>query len=217
MQSLDLKSILLVLPGIIIGLTVHEFAHAFAAYKLGDETAKQAGRVTLNPLKHIDPLGFMFMIIAGFGWAKPVQFNPANLENRKRDEIIISLAGPLTNLVMGLIFFAIARLLFIGEFFNATDQGINIINFVVTCGALNFGLFVFNMIPLPPLDGSHLYLAFLQEINPPLMDKLYRYGSLILLAIILFQNRAGLNLLPIGDIVNFMAEKVIDWLRFYPN
>lgn len=89
------------LPAVIIGLTVHELAHAYTAYKLGDMTAKNDGRLTLNPLKHIDPLGFILIVIAGFGWAKPVSFNPDNLKNKHRDEILISLAGPFSNFFAG--------------------------------------------------------------------------------------------------------------------
>lgn len=214
MNNLDLQSILLYLPGIVIGLTVHEFAHAFAAYKLGDDTAKSDGRLTLNPLKHIDPIGFIFMLIAGFGWAKPVQFNPQNLKNRHKDEIIISLAGPFSNLIMGILFLVITRGLYALDFFGTTDQGISILNFFIICASLNFGLFVFNLIPLPPLDGSHLYLTFLQEIKPMLMAQIYRYGSFALLIIIVLENRTGIDILPIGKVISFLMDFMIKILQF---
>lgn len=214
MGGFNLQTMLLYLPGIIIGLTIHEFAHGFTAYKLGDDTAKRAGRLTLNPLKHIDPIGFLFMIIAGFGWAKPVQFNPENLKHKNRDEILISLAGPLSNLIVGALFIISTRILFNMEFFATTQKGIDILNFLITCGSLNFGLFIFNMIPVPPLDGSHLYLTFLHKTNPVLMNNLYRYGSTILLVVIILQNRIGIDILPIGKIVTYMTNHLLEWLRF---
>ena len=103
------QNILYALPGIIIGLTVHEFCHALAAYKLGDHTAREMGRLSFNPLKHIDLIGFLFIIFAGFGWAKPVQFNPENLSHPRRDKAIIAAAGPLSNLVLALVFIALVR------------------------------------------------------------------------------------------------------------
>lgn len=214
MNVLDIQSILLFVPGVIIGLTVHEFSHAFAAYKLGDETAKQSGRLTLNPLKHIDPIGFLFMVIAGFGWAKPVQFNPTNLRHKNRDEIIISLAGPLSNLVMGIVLFIFARLLFFMDYFSTTQNGVDIINFILTCGELNFGLFIFNLIPIPPLDGSHLYMTFLHKTNPVLMNNLYRYGVTILLIIFVIQSRIGIDILPIWKVINAISNNLLNWLRF---
>ena len=103
MGKFDLVRVLIFLPGIILGLTVHEFCHAWVAHLCGDSTSKDQGRVTLNPLKHIDPLGFIMLIFAGFGWAKPVQFDENNLRNPKYDVIKIALAGPLSNAVIAMI------------------------------------------------------------------------------------------------------------------
>lgn len=214
MNNLDIQSILFSLPGILVGLTVHEFSHAFAAYKFGDTTAKERGRLTLNPLKHIDPLGFLFILLAGFGWAKPVQFNPNNLHHKKRDEILIALAGPFSNLIIGALFFIVARVLYTGDFFSNTNQGIDVINFLFTSGAINFGLFVFNLIPIPPLDGSHLYLSFLGKTNPALLANLYRYGSLGLFIIIILENKTGIDILPIGKIVLKISKTFINILNF---
>jgi len=143
------------MPAAIIGLTVHEFSHAYVAFRLGDHTAKDQGRLTLNPLKHIDWMGFFLIVIAGFGWAKPVSFNPDNLKHKHRDEILISIAGPLSNLVIALLFFMVARVLFVFEFFNSTGFGLGTINLMVVWGVINISLFIFNLIPLPPLDGFH--------------------------------------------------------------
>ena len=103
MGNFNLSQVLIFLPGIILGLTVHEYSHARIAYMCGDSTAKDEGRITLNPLKHIDPLGFILLIFAGFGWAKPVHFNEENLKNPKTDVIKIALAGPLSNAVIAMV------------------------------------------------------------------------------------------------------------------
>ena len=106
----DIIDTLYSLPGIVIGLTLHEYCHALAAYKLGDGTAKADGRLTFDPIKHIDPIGFLFIVIAGFGWAKPVSFDPRNLAHPRRDRVIIALAGPLSNLALGIVSLFIVKL-----------------------------------------------------------------------------------------------------------
>ena len=111
-MGMDIMESLKIIPAAVIGLTVHEFSHAFMAYKLGDDTAQRDGRLTLNPLKHIDWMGFFLIVIAGFGWAKPVVFNPDNLKHKHRDEILISLAGPFSNFIVAILIFVIARLLY---------------------------------------------------------------------------------------------------------
>jgi len=209
-MGLDITEILKIMPAAVIGLTVHEFSHAYAAYKLGDNTAKDEGRLTLNPLKHIDWLGFFLIIIAGFGWAKPVTFNPDNLKNKHRDEILISIAGPISNFILAVLFFVIARLLYFVGGINSTTVGLQMIQMIVIWGVINFGLFVFNLIPIPPLDGSHLYLTYLKDINPKLMMNMYKWGTFVLLAIILIENNFNINILHlsslVGGITNFMFK-----------
>ena len=213
-MGLDFIEILKVAPAAVIGLTVHEFSHAFAAYKLGDPTAKNDGRLTLNPLKHIDWLGFFLIVIAGFGWAKPVMFNPDNLKNKHRDEIIISIAGPISNFIVAVLFFVIARILFSVEAINSTALGMGLIQLIVMWGVINFGLFVFNLIPIPPLDGSHLYLTYLKDINPKLMMNMYKWGSFGLLAIILIENNSGINILHLSTLVGSITSFFFDLLKF---
>ena len=200
-MGLDLTEILKIAPAAIIGLTVHEFSHAFIAYRLGDDTAKNEGRLTLNPLKHIDWLGFFLIVIAGFGWAKPVSFNPNNLKNKHHDEILISIAGPISNFIIAVLFFVIARLLYFVDYFNATTFGIEVIQLIVVWGVINFSLFVFNLVPIPPLDGSHLYLTYLKDINPKLMMNMYKWGTLVLLAIIIAESKLNINILHISELV----------------
>ncbi len=211
---MDLIQSLKIIPAAVIGLTVHEFSHAYTAYRLGDNTAKEQGRVTLNPLKHIDWLGFFLIIIAGFGWAKPVSFNPDNLKNKHRDEILISLAGPLSNFALALLFFILARGLYFIDFFQVTEVGLNIVNLLIIWGVINVGLFVFNLIPLPPLDGSHIYLTYLKEINQTLMLNLYKFGTSALLIIILVESKSGLNILHVSDMVNSVVSFFLKIMAF---
>jgi len=207
---MDLQRILISVPGIILGFTVHEYCHAFAAYKLGDTTAKDDGRLTLNPIKHIDIIGLVFIIFAGFGWAKPVQFNPAMLKKPKRDTAIIAAVGPLSNLILGVLFVFAIKLLFITPIaaFVVDNTTIVIYRYIIAIlsywSFLNIGLFVFNMIPIPPLDGSHIFLSGL-NISRETENKIMRVGSSILIIILVIQNIANINILPIGKIV----EKII--------
>lgn len=212
-MNFDLFWLLKSLPAVVIGLTVHELAHAYTAYKLGDMTARNDGRLTLNPLKHIDPLGFLLIIIAGFGWAKPVSFNPDNLKKRHRDEILISLAGPFSNLLLAILFLVIARVLFIFPYFE-TPSGFAVINMLIIWSLINAGLFVFNLIPIPPLDGSHLYTTFLQKTNPQLLNTIYRYGTLGLLVIILIQANTKIEILPLAPLIKGIINFLISLLQF---
>jgi len=212
---MELIESLKIIPAAVIGLTVHEFSHAFAAYKLGDNTAKMDGRLTLNPLKHIDWMGFFLIVIAGFGWAKPVVFNPDNLKHKHRDEILISLAGPFSNFIVAILFFIIARLLYINEFFHTTPFGLEVVNTIMIWGVINCSLFIFNLIPLPPLDGSHLYLTFLKEIHPKLMMNIYKYGTLGLFAIIIAESQFKINILHLSEIIGYFTSFVIQLLQFH--
>ena len=213
-MGLDLIEILKIAPAAVIGLTVHEFSHAYAAYKLGDSTAKNEGRLTLNPLKHIDWLGFFLIVVAGFGWAKPVTFNPNNLKNKHHDEILISIAGPISNFILAVIFFVVARLLYFVDSVSASTIGLATIQLLVLWGVINFGLFVFNLIPIPPLDGSHLYLTYVKDINPKLMMNMYRWGTFALFAIIIAENKFNFNILHISDLVSGITSFFFKLLNF---
>lgn len=205
MNNFDLVSKLYLIPGIVLGLTLHEYCHALAAFKLGDETAKTEGRLTFNPLKHIDPLGFIFILFAGFGWAKPVSFHPENLSHPRRDKALIAAAGPLSNLALGLasmmfIKFATPLLYKMNIPFNI----VYVISYVILDMALiNLGLFVFNILPLPPLDGSHIFLAGL-NLKPETENKIYRYGTIVLFAIIILENVLGYDIIPIGKFTGWI-------------
>lgn len=173
---------LYVLPGVLIGLTVHEWAHAFAAYKLGDPTAKNLGRMTLNPIAHIDPFGFICLLLVGFGWAKPVPINPRNFKNYKRDEIVVSLAGIGTNLITAFlftfVFYAGVLLLGLGN----NDAFVSIFTGIVI---INLSLMVFNLLPIYPLDGSHVLECLLGHRFPRFFIFLRQYGQWILIALLI--------------------------------
>ena len=162
----ELFNFLLCIPGVLVAITFHEFAHGFAAYKLGDNTAKNEGRLSLNPFDHLDPLGTAMMIFAGFGWGKPVNVNPRNYTRKismEKGEAIVSLAGPLMNfllaIVFSIIYFAIYK--FSSEEFLSTTIGGIILALLYATVSVNMGLGVFNLIPLPPLDGSKIIRPFL--------------------------------------------------------
>ena len=213
-MNFDYNWMLKSIPAVVVGLVIHELAHAYTAYRLGDSTAKDEGRITLNPLKHLEPLGFFLIVIAGFGWAKPVLFNPENLKNKHRDEILISLAGPFSNFLLGILFMLMARAFYFFEFFNSTDTGLFIVNLVILWGVINFGLFIFNLLPIPPLDGSHLYTTFLKQTNPRFFQRLHQFSTWGLLIIIIIQNNSDIEILPFGRLVKFITKLSIDILRF---
>mgnify|MGYP000181486787 FL=1 len=213
-MNIDYLWLLKTIPAVIIGLTIHELAHAYTAYKLGDMTAKNDGRLTFNPLKHIDPLGFILIVIAGFGWAKPVGFNPDNLKNKHRDEILISLAGPFSNFLLAILFLIVARMLFFLPYFHGTPTGLVVVNLLVLWAVINFGLFVFNLLPIPPLDGSHVYTTFLKEINPKLLQNMYMYGTWGLLLIILIQSNTKIEILPLAPLIKGITNSFISILQF---
>ncbi len=160
-----LFALLVSIPGVLIAITFHEFAHGYAAYKLGDNTAKNEGRLSLNPLDHLDPIGTLMLLFAGFGWGKPVHVNPSNYTRKmsmEKGEAIVSVAGPLTNIVLAFVFALIygALIKFSGTFLLSTVG--NIIQLILGATiAINIGLGVFNLIPLPPLDGSKIIMPFL--------------------------------------------------------
>lgn len=165
-SSFDLLALLLTLPAVIIAITFHEYAHAYAADKLGDDTPRMQGRLNLNPMSHIDPVGFMLLMFAGFGWGKPVQINPRNFNRNVRmdkGEAIVSIAGPLMNFILAIVsaFILGAIYMFAPASFLMNTVGNVIYILLQELVIINIGLGVFNLIPLPPLDGSKIFINFM--------------------------------------------------------
>ncbi len=161
-----LMSILISAPGVLIAITFHEFAHAYVADKLGDDTARREGRLSLNPKDHLDPVGTLMLLVAGFGWGKPVHVNPTNYTRKmsmEKGEALVSVAGPIMNFILAFIFSiiycAIHKFAKIG--FIMSTAGSATMMIIASAISVNIGLGVFNLIPLPPLDGSKVLLPFL--------------------------------------------------------
>ncbi len=190
---MELNALFLVINFIafFLALSVHEFAHALAAYQLGDRTAQYAGRLTLNPLAHIDLIGtillplFLILSNAGivFGWAKPVPVNFFNLKDQRWGPAIVSLAGPAANFIFGIICLIILNLV---NHYTALEPGNLLVNFLFLLIIINFVLMIFNLIPIPPLDGSKILFAILPEKFDNMKFFLERYGILILFALLIF-------------------------------
>lgn len=213
MEGIDILRTLKFLPGIIIGLTVHEFSHAYIASKCGDTTSRDQGRLTLNPLKHIDPLGFIMLLVAGFGWAKPVQFDEKNLRNPKTDIMKIAVAGPLSNALTAMVL-SIIYLLFVDINITGYHRGHEILREIFIYGIyINWGLMIFNLIPLPPLDGSHLLLNYFRKY-PDTYAILYKYGTFVLLGLIIVSIVTKINVFPIWPVIEFLGNGFLSLFSF---
>jgi Zn-dependent protease len=193
---------------IILALTLHEFAHAWAAVKCGDYTPKAYGRLTINPLKHFDPLGLLAFVFIGFGWAKPMPVNPFNYRNFRRGNALVSLAGVIANLIVGITasllyvlwvyFFAASSLFIVGLLFY----------FIMM---LNFSLMVFNLLPIPPLDGFQLLNSFTKP-NNRFMAFMRQYGMVILLIVLITGAASGI----IETVIEFLTGGLTSlWLAIF--
>ncbi len=214
--ALELLSILIVLPALLFSLSAHEWAHGFAAYKQGDGFAKASGRLTLNPFKHLDPLGTLLMLLVGFGWAKAVPVVPSNFKNGRKSMIIVSIAGILTNLILAVV--SIFLLYFIQliifpnfEWLYSSEAGFMVRTIVIQVlmylVLININLAVFNLVPIPPLDGYKLFKEiFIGKINYNFFAGLERYSTIILFIFLIFSDRIGL----IGMVSEFIYGLMIE-------
>jgi len=182
------------LPAVALGFTIHEFAHAFAAVRFGDQTPKLMGRFTLNPIKHLDLIGLMMVIAFGYGWAKPVQYNPANLKKPIEHSVLIALAGPFSNLVLALLFLFPLKASLAAKIPFLTPILDRMVYF-------NIMLFIFNLVPLPPLDGSHLVFWAIPERFQAAKTAFLKYGYWVLTGIILLQAFLSIEILPVGTMI----------------
>jgi Zn-dependent protease len=193
---------------VVVSLTIHEFAHAGAALWLGDTTPRREGRLTLNPLRHIDVVGFILLVVAGFGWAKPVHIDTTRLRNPRRDEILIALAGPLANLAAALLAALALKIALAAFASSSVAVRVDAFNLLTRFAVINISLAVFNLLPIPPLDGSHLITGLLSKSNAALAAAIFRYGAFALLAVVLIQTVTQIQILPIAAV----TRAVVAWI-----
>jgi len=201
-----MANILYLIPtalALIVAITIHEFSHALAADKLGDPTSRSMGRLTLNPLKHLDPIGTIALIFLGFGWGKPVPIDPYNLQHPKRDEAIISLAGPISNLILALIISLIVR------FLPLNNISILFLSILVQ---MNVVLAIFNLLPLPPLDGSKIFLALLPQDKSIQWQEAFEKYGFVLIIVLLFLPIGGSNIISL--IISPIIQTILRFLAF---
>ena len=175
----DLSFLIITLPIILVTITIHEFSHAKVADVLGDPTPRLAGRLTLNPIAHIDPIGFLMLILVRFGWAKPVPINPYNFKDPRSGSLFVSLAGPVSNFLFAWVIAILYRTMPLAY----GDLLSQILSYTIW---INLALGVFNLIPIPPLDGSHILEFFLPASQLENWYRLQQYSLMILLFIIVF-------------------------------
>jgi Zn-dependent protease len=176
---------LLRVPVILIALTIHEYAHGYLAWLKGDNTAKKAGRLTLNPIAHLDIFGTIMLFFGPFGWAKPVPINHFNFRNPQRDTIYVGAAGPLANIALAIIFGFILR--FIREANIVSQIPFFILSFLQLSFYINLGISFFNLIPVPPLDGSHILMGFLPPEKLRTYLKYMHYAPMVLFSLIILE------------------------------
>ncbi len=197
---MNIQTLLLIAPPILLALTFHEYAHAYIAYLYGDDTAKQQGRLSLNPLRHLDPLGTIMIFLVHFGWAKPVPVNPSRLKNPKNDMLWISAAGPLSNMGLAIISGILLRLLYAMAGMPEQYSFMGTLIFMVYMSLqINLALAIFNILPIAPLDGSKILSGVLPDKHANIIHFLERYGPFILIGLILFGQATGVSI--IGKII----------------
>lgn len=188
--------VLYLLPALVIALSFHEAAHAWMANKMGDPTAKNLGRLTLDPTKHFDLFGFIAFALLGFGWGKPVPTNPRNYYNYKKANVLVALSGVTINLILSFVFYLILFVL------NIAGVNILILNTIIYyIISMNIVLFFFNLIPIPPLDGHHLISGFIARKSPQFFMLYKQYGFYVLLALLFFT-----------DIIEVALSYVMHWV-----
>jgi Zn-dependent protease len=202
-----LAALLLKVPALLLAVTVHELAHGWVADRLGDPTARLHGRLTLNPLPHLDPLGALAFVVAGFGWAKPVPVNAANLRNPARDMLLVGAAGPLANFALafvGLVALVLSRRAGLPDLVAEPVAGILLWVF-----QFNLALGIFNLIPLPPLDGGHFLPYVLPRAAGDLIRRLEQIGPLVLIVLVM----SGATRYIVGPAFRALVEVYVSVVR----
>jgi Zn-dependent protease len=214
-MSFDIERLLIAIPPILFALTFHEFAHAWSAKKLGDNTAERMGRLSLNPLVHLDPTGTVMIFITvmsgfGIGWAKPVPVDPNNLRNPRQDMLWIALAGPVSNIILAVVFTAIFTSLTPAAGLTDLFRQMLLIGI-----SINLVLAFFNLIPIPPLDGSKILMGLLPEAQARQYSQLEMYGPMLLIGVIVGDQmlRLGIIRTIISVPMNFFGEQLFSLFR----
>src|SRR6056297_190505 len=207
----SIQEIILLVPILLISLSFHEFLHGYASYKLGDPTPKINGRLTLNPLAHLDPIGSLVLLITRrFGWAKPVPINPNYYKNPRKGMMIVGIAGPGANFMLALLFSASIKLILNFSQYSLRGFGGNFVNlllqFLVMAIMINLSLAFFNLIPIPPLDGSKILRGFLPAKFDQYFNKLEGPAGMVVLIILLY---TGIIWNIIGPIINFLLQILV--------
>jgi len=214
-NDFNLNEFLMMMAALVICITIHEFAHAYSAYRAGDDTAKLKGRVSLNPLDHLDPFGTIMMIVTtysgfGFGWGKPVPVNPTRMRHPRWDNLMVSLWGPLSNILLAAVVGTLMRVivwLARSSTIPALHSSVmvNVVTFLILITVINIGLAIFNLIPIAPLDGSHILSALLPHESARRYDYfMAQYGMIMFFGLIFL----GADLLPamIGPPAKFLMR-----------
>ena len=188
--NLDIEIIVLLIPALVFSLSFHEFAHAWMAFRLGDNTAARLGRLTLNPMAHLDPIGSIALLLMGFGWAKPVPVDARYLSNPREDMVKVAAAGPLSNLLLAVIAALILRFMFGSGLLTGQIK-----SFIIIFMQINITLAVFNLLPVSPLDGSQILSPFIEKkFGIDLVYKMELYGPRLLFFIIIFSMFTGIHI-----------------------
>ena len=201
--------LLYTLPGVLLAIILHEYAHGLVSVWLGDETPRRQGRLSLNPFRHLDLMGVVCLAVFKIGWAKPVMVNPRAYRNGKWGMALVALAGPLTNFLLAFVGCLVYTLLWKHLFFFREGMPVEMFYyFLINLISVNVGLGVFNLIPIPPLDGSKILGAALPERYYYQYMRYERYGTYVLIGLILLENVLNINILPISALCNVL----LDWL-----
>ncbi len=206
-QAGFLTSLLIRMPPVLFALTVHEFMHGWVAYRCGDPTAKEMGRLTLNPLDHLDLLGTICLMFGPIGWAKPVPVDPSRFRVPRRDDILVSLAGVTTNFLLAIVLSLVFRALVSAGFFPESRLGAVLMEMLYLGILVNLGLCFFNLLPIAPLDGHHVVRELLPPAARVRFKEFSRYGPILLLGLVFLGGGVGLSFLlyPIWFFMDLLA------------